>query len=278
MAAHHRTASALSPKTGGRGNSRSAARKRSRPETIEYTLPAATRAFGEDAVTSILETSIGEFKKKFRSAPRKNLIVDRIAISVVEARPRMQRAERSPSPAKQAKQAKQAKAPNLSEDASALLLRLEQKLADPEVDLSGVDPDRIIQAVMRLVPHKGRNELAERVGPFYDTAGLISWLGISRQAINKRVHAGKLIACRTEDRVLLYPTWQFGDDGELHPELSEVIDILWTGTQDGWTIALWLVTAAEQFEGKSAKEWLLESKDSDVILQVARRDAAAWAA
>src|SRR5690625_2422463 len=36
-------------------------------------------------------------------------------------------------------------------------------------------------------------------GPFYDTDGLTTWLGISRQALHKRVEAGALLACRTAD-------------------------------------------------------------------------------
>ena len=38
------------------------------------------------------------------------------------------------------------------------------------------------------------------IGPFYDTAGLMLWLGVTRQALADRERRGTLLACRTARR------------------------------------------------------------------------------
>ncbi|WP_186626586.1 hypothetical protein [Rhodococcus sp. BP22] len=57
------------------------------------------------------------------------------------------------------------------------------------------------------------------VGPFYDTAGLTQWWGLSRQAIAKAAAAGTVIACQLDGGGWVYPTWQFTESGTVHPDL-----------------------------------------------------------
>jgi small subunit ribosomal protein S19 len=166
----------------------------------------------------------------------------------------------------------------LPEPARTVLARLDEAFRHPDVDLTGVDPEGLARSLVRLVPRKTKSDLAERTGPFYDTATLTSWLGITRQALNKRVHAGRLIGCMTSDRVQLYPVWQFTDGGDLLPGLADVLAVLWSGTHDGWTIALWLVTQVEELGGQSTVEWLIDGKELGPVLETARHDTAAWAA
>ncbi|MDV2981619.1 UNVERIFIED_CONTAM: hypothetical protein Q9R71_31040 [Actinomycetes bacterium ARC8] len=148
----------------------------------------------------------------------------------------------------------------------------------PDVDLSRVDVSRLVQSMLRVVPRNVEsNELANRVGPFYDTAGLTSWLVVTRQALEKRIAAGKLLACVTSDRVRLYPVWQFTDSGKLLPGLAEVLAALRQGTVDGWTIAAWLTTPVEELDG-AAMEWLKDRRDPAPVIELARHDAEAWAA
>jgi small subunit ribosomal protein S19 len=165
----------------------------------------------------------------------------------------------------------------LPEPARTVLARIDEAFRHPDVDLSGVDPERLAKSLIRLVPRKTKSDLAERTGPFYDTATLTSWLGITRQALNKRVHAGKLVGCMTSDRVQLYPVWQFTDTGDLLPGLDDLLAVLWRGTHDGWTIALWLVTQVEELGGQSAVEWLRDGNELGPVYETARHDAAAWA-
>jgi hypothetical protein len=115
----------------------------------------------------------------------------------------------------------------------------------------------------------------QKIGPFYDTAGLIRWLGTTRQALAKRVQVGTLIACQLEDRQWVYPTWQFTTSGALHPGLADVWKVLRTGA-DPWTCALWLRTPAGQL-GSTAVDAVIAGRVDDV-LRIARIDAARWAA
>ncbi|KRE81427.1 hypothetical protein ASG86_12930 [Arthrobacter sp. Soil764] len=119
--------------------------------------------------------------------------------------------------------------------------------------------------------------MADRVGPFYDTTGLKNWLGVSRQALEKKLGAGKLLGCLTSDRVRLYPVWQFTESGSLLPGLSDVLVELKHGTEDGWIIAAWLTTPVEELGGTAA-EWLTARRDPAPVIELAHDDAAAWAA
>lgn len=143
-------------------------------------------------------------------------------------------------------------------------------------DLESVDIGNLVRSMMRVVPNKS-NELADQVGPFYDTAGLTTWLDKSRQAIDKQVQSGKLLACMTSDRVRLYPVWQFTESGDLLPGLRDVLAALHAGTHDGWTQAVWLLTPTEELDG-SALKWLKARHDPAPVVELAREDAAVWAA
>jgi ribosomal protein L2 len=122
------------------------------------------------------------------------------------------------------------------------------------------------------------SELVVRIGPFYDNLVLTTWLGITDQEVNNRVHQGEIISCLFSDGVRLFPIWQFTEFGTLLPGLLEVLRELLKGTKDNWTIALWLVTDDDELGAKSAVQWLAEGGALDPVLQSARHDAKGWAA
>ena len=80
------------------------------------------------------------------------------------------------------------------------------------------------------------------IGPFYDTAGLMLWLGVTRQALADRERRGTLLACRTSDGHLLYPVLQFGRNGQVRPGVVDAVGILKRAGADGWAIGTWLTT------------------------------------
>lgn len=127
-----------------------------------------------------------------------------------------------------------------------------------------------------------RHPYDESLGPFYDTAGLVTWLGVSRQAVADRVRRGTLLACRTADGHLLYPSLQFGRDGQVRPGVFEAVGEFTRRGVDGWAVALWLTTASEAFEGHSAVDFLVLHRSSATavqrVVEVATADAASWAA
>lgn len=125
-----------------------------------------------------------------------------------------------------------------------------------------------------LVEQKKVHQL---VGPFYDTGGLTRWWGISRQAVNKAVAAGTVIACRLGDSQWVYPTWQFTAEGTVRPQLITLWSAL-RNAADPWTCALWLCSPQSELADRSAADWVIDGHPLDTALELARADAARWAA
>lgn len=153
----------------------------------------------------------------------------------------------------------------------------EQVHGNVSADLTPADMERAVQALVAALP-KNRHTSAEILGPFYDTAGLMSWLGISRQAVHQRVRDRKLIAVPTTDRPrrTLYPSWQFRHDGSVVPGVAHVLQAL---APAGWseiTIAAWFMGPGEDLDGLSASQWLLTGRSVQDVVASAQRDVAAW--
>ncbi|MEO7126796.1 MAG: hypothetical protein ABI382_04470 [Nakamurella sp.] len=115
-------------------------------------------------------------------------------------------------------------------------------------------------------------------GPFYDTAGVTGWLGMSRQAVHKAVRVGRMIACRTQEGHLVYPSWQFTDDARVVESLPQVLSAL-GDLGDGWRVSVWLRAPAPYLPSKtSAIDWLADGRDPQPVITAARDDASRWAA
>jgi hypothetical protein len=138
------------------------------------------------------------------------------------------------------------------------------------------DPDQVAQRMAAVLPTAEPYDSV--CGPFYDTAGLVAWLGLSRQAVHHRAKAGLVLGCPTEDGRTVYPAWQFTEDGTTIPHLAEVLGALRAGTDSPWTQALWLCAPAEELDGSTPAEWLAAGNDAAPVLVAARADAARWAA
>ena len=157
----------------------------------------------------------------------------------------------------------------LSTIVSAVARRLESA---SEEDLAHIDPKQVAERAAALIPTP---HPFTQLGPFYPTRAVAKWLGLSRQALDHRVKAGKMLGCPTSgggQRV--YPVWQFTTDGHLIPHLAEVLDALRAGIDDPWTWATWLAAALPgRFDGKPAYQWLAEGRDAGPVLTEARRTA-----
>jgi len=145
-------------------------------------------------------------------------------------------------------------------------------------DLGDVDDfaERMVAALPTRHPYD------EPLGPFYDTTGLVAWLGVSRQAVADRVRRGTLLACRSSDGHLLYPSLQFARDGAVRPGVFEAVGEFTRSGADGWAIALWLTTPSEAFDGHSAVDYLVLHRSSaaavERVVSVATADARSWVA
>lgn len=114
------------------------------------------------------------------------------------------------------------------------------------------------------------------VGPFFDSDGAQARLGVSHQAMHEKVSKHALLACPTADGVTVYPTWQFLPNGATIPALAEVLSTLAAGTDDAWTIALWMQARSDLLDGHRPSDWLRKGGDPHRVLVMARDTAAQW--
>lgn len=129
-------------------------------------------------------------------------------------------------------------------------------------------------AMLPLAP----SPLKELTGPFYDTTGLRSWLGVTRQALDSRVRHQTLLVLTTGDGSRVYPAWQWRPDKSTIPHLAEVLQPLLRGARDPWTVALWMSTPVDWGSGEkmAAWKWLDHGRNPQPVLDEARADSARW--
>ncbi|BBZ09330.1 hypothetical protein MDOR_34990 [Mycolicibacterium doricum] len=152
----------------------------------------------------------------------------------------------------------------------AHLARAGEANIDPEVF---GDPDDLAEAMVAALPHS--HVFDEIAGPFYDTAGLTRWLGITRQALHQRAAKNAILACPLADGSTVYPAWQFLPDGATLPSLAEVLGILGDG-DDPWMVALWLRAPSALLDGERPSDWLRDGGDPQPVLAMARDTAEGW--
>ncbi|HXB75606.1 MAG TPA: hypothetical protein VNY05_45660, partial [Candidatus Acidoferrales bacterium] len=110
------------------------------------------------------------------------------------------------------------------------LVALLRALSSPELldDLRQADP--LAPAFIRGIVATRR--LINENGGALTVAQVTARLGVSRQMVDKRRHAGRLLAIATGRHGYRYPVWQFYDSGVL-PGLEDVLKVL--APHDSWT-------------------------------------------
>lgn len=133
-------------------------------------------------------------------------------------------------------------------------------LEQPEVAASVRDSDPLALARLRGI------EVKRRV--FTENGGLLSAekvadaLTISRQAVEKRRKAGKLIGVSLGRRGFGYPVWQFNEAGVL-PGLEKVLTTM--EGSDGWTKTAFLTSPNSALNGRKPLDRLQDGKLDEVI-------------
>lgn len=151
----------------------------------------------------------------------------------------------------------------------------ERYAASPAVQLVEA-PDAVADRLALLVPLVGpRNEMADLVGPCYDTAGMRTLLGTTRQAIHDRTMRGTLLGVQTAEGQWVYPTFQF-DGARPREDLAEVMRALRGGPR--WSVAVWLRTPGAELDHLSPEQWLAKGGDPARVLSLAQQVAHQWAA
>lgn len=138
------------------------------------------------------------------------------------------------------------------------------------------DPALVARRLTNVIPRE-TSVWNDKIGPFFTADGVVTLLGITKQAVSKQADAGKLLRLRTPDHRTVYPTFQFREDGVSLPHLASVLHALERGVNDPWTWALWLNTPTRTFDGRSAVEMLWAGSVPEVVA-AAEHAAASWAA
>lgn len=160
---------------------------------------------------------------------------------------------------------------------SAVGARLHQLLwSGPGIDVRQLgDPEQLAVTMVAALP--GSHVFDEIAGPFYDSRGLARWLDISTEELERRTAERLLLGCPVEEGEIVYPAWQFADNGATLPQLPEVIRTLAAASNDSWQIAIWLRSPSRVLDGETPSEWLRRFNSADAVLRLARRTAARWA-
>ncbi len=149
---------------------------------------------------------------------------------------------------------------NAPTEFGAILHALER----PEVAAAVRDRDPLAMARLRGIEAKRRILSAD--GGMLSAEKVGEALTISRQAVEKRRKAGRLIGVSLGRRGFGYPAWQFSEQGTL-AGLEAVLDAL--KPHDAWTKLVFLTTENAATGGKKPLD-VLRSGDGEKVLAAAR--------
>jgi hypothetical protein len=152
-----------------------------------------------------------------------------------------------------------ADAVSASSDALVLVRLLEQ----PEVLDALRAADALAPARLRGI--EARAKLVDLAGGLASSEEASAALGLTRQAIEKRRRAGRLLALSLGKRGYRYPVFQFGE-GRTLPGLERVLDAL-EGT-DAWTALAFFVNRRAELGDRSPVE-LLRIGQVDAVIEAA---------
>ncbi|MCE6949671.1 hypothetical protein LAZ29_01820 [Cereibacter sphaeroides] len=129
-------------------------------------------------------------------------------------------------------------------------------------------PDARARAVLRGI-EISEQDLASAGGAF-DLAEVQRLMrGVSRQAVDKRVQDGSLLAVPGPSNRKVYPTVQFTRDGTLVPGLKEVRNAL--GHESPWSMLNFLVNPHDALGGRKPIDLLKDGK-THLVIQAAESE------
>lgn len=137
----------------------------------------------------------------------------------------------------------------------------------PFVDKAAFEPDARSRAMLEGI--RIAQEDLRDAGGAYDLDQVRTLMrGVSRQAVDKRVQEGSLLAVPGRSNRRSYPTLQFNRDGTVVPGLKAVRDAL--QTTNAWTVLNFLYRPDDRLDNRKPID-LLRSGELDLVLEAARR-------
>lgn len=150
-----------------------------------------------------------------------------------------------------------------STDVGTLAYVASELAASPAV--AELDP----MAALLAAGAKTKQELLERAGGILGVNDVAGLLGITRQAVDKRRRAHRLIAI-PQGHDYAYPAAQFAGSG-LVPGLDQALAAM--PVQDPWMRLEWLLTGDDELDGASPLEALKAGRTGDVVANAAGHGA-----
>lgn len=129
-------------------------------------------------------------------------------------------------------------------------------------------PDARALALLRGV-ETAQQDLREAGGAYTLEQVRLLLQGISRQAVDKRVQDGSLLAVPGPGNRRAYPTLQFLNDGSIVAGLKAVRQAL--GSANPWFLLNFLSRPDERLNGKKPID-LLRRGETDIVLEAARHN------
>lgn len=138
---------------------------------------------------------------------------------------------------------------------------------EPFVDKTAFEPDARSRAMLEGI--RIAQEDLRDAGGAYDLDQVRTLMrGVSRQAIDKRVQEGSILAVPGPSNRRSYPTLQFNQDGTVVPGLKAVREAL--QTRNPWTALNFLSRPDARLDNRKPVD-LLRSGKLDIVLGAARR-------
>lgn len=135
------------------------------------------------------------------------------------------------------------------------------------IDQTAFEPDARSLAILEGI-RIAQEDLRE-AGGAYDLDQVRTLMrGVSRQAVDKRVQEGSLLAVPGPSNRRSYPTLQFNPDGTVIDGLKAVSEAL--PTSNPWTILNFLAQPDDRLQGRKPIDMLKEGK-IDLVVETARR-------
>jgi hypothetical protein len=121
------------------------------------------------------------------------------------------------------------------------------------------------------------NRISDRLGAFYSLNRVAELLGgVGRKAVSERARSHRLLRVTTSDGVMVFPAFQFAHS-RVRSNLIPLLEVLLGSGADPWTVAYWLTSPLDSFNGRTALEVVDFGTDAQRrLINLARRDAAAW--
>ncbi len=119
-----------------------------------------------------------------------------------------------------------------------------------------------------------------KVGDRWDIRRSCEFLGVSRQALYKRVRTGTALGVSGQGTTY-FPTWQFDLDKRLIRQVvGQVISAFREADNevDPLVIAAWATAKNQLLDGLSPVEWIQQARDEAPVVVAARRASAGLAA